>query len=146
MIEILEQINEITSGSAMVVGGVAKWLNGYTETYDKKWIDVCVTPDVVTQIKSLGKAIEFKNGTTFPSPTINQFIVKIVPEGVHRRDGYVLDVFVEESIEGKYTTISGSNVITPEADIEWHTELSASLENDICHDKLMSRKALYGIE
>lgn len=145
MIDILKQINEATSGSAMVVGGVARWLNGDYESYDKKWIDVCVTPDAVQGIKSLGRVLELRNGTSFPEPTLDQFIIKIVPEGVSHREGYVLDVFVEESIENKYTLKAGIKAITAEADLEWHKNLNLSLNNEITNEKLLKLQQLYNI-
>lgn len=145
MIDILKQINEATSGSAMVVGGVARWLNGDYEAYDKKWIDVCVTPEAVQGIKSLGKVLELPNGTSFPFPTLDQFLIKIVPEGVDRKEGYVLDVFVEESIENKYSLKAGIKSITAEADLEWHKNLNLSLDNDITKEKLLKLQQLYNI-
>ena len=142
MNNILQQINDITSGSAIIVGGVSKWLNGYTDTYDKKWIDVTIPSSSIEQIKSLGRYIELPSGTTFPPPTLDQFIVKVVPEGVSNRDGWVLDVFVED-VRPDYTAISGSNVITPQADLDWHIALSGSLPNETTHQKVVDRKELY---
>jgi len=137
MIDILEQIHNTTSGSAIVVGGVAKWLNGYTETYDKKWIDVSIPSSSVEQIIPLGIKLDLANGTTFPTPTLDQFIIVM-------DNGYRLDVFVQDE-PTDFSVISGSNVITPQADLDWHINLSGSLPNDYTHQKVVDRKILYNL-
>lgn len=137
MKDILKQIHDNTSGSAIIIGGVAKWLNGYTETYDKKWIDVVIPSSSVEQIIPIGIKLEIEGGTSFPLPTLDQFIIKT-------DSGHVLDVFVQEE-PTDYTIISGSNVITPQGDLDFHINLSASFQTDYLHQKVVDRKALYNL-
>ena len=137
MKNILEQIHNNTSGSAIIVGGVAKWLNGYTETYDKMWIDVSVESQYSNSLDNLGTRLDLPNGTSFPSPTIDQFIIRM-------DDGHRLDVFVQDE-PTDFTVISGSNVITPQADLDWHINLSGSSPNEYTHQKVVDRKALYNL-
>ena len=137
MIDILQQIHNNTSGSAIIVGGVAKWLNGYLETYNKKWIDVVIPSSSVEQIIPLGIKLDLEGGSSFPSPVIDQFIIRM-------DNGYRLDVFVQDEATD-YTIISGSNVQTPQADLDWHINLSGSIPNEYTHQKVVDRKALYNL-
>ena len=137
MNDILQQIHNNTSGSAIIVGGVAKWLNGYLETYDKKWIDVVIPSSSVEQIIPIGIKLDLEGGSSFPSPVIDQFIIKM-------DNGYRLDVFVQDE-PTDYTIISGSNVITPQGDLDWHINLSGSIPNEYTHQKVVDRKALYNL-
>jgi hypothetical protein len=137
MIDILQQIHNNTSGSAIIVGGVAKWLNGYTETYDKMWIDVSVESQYSNSLDNLGTRLDLPNGTSFPSPTINQFIIRM-------DDGHRLDVFVQDD-PTDFNVISGSNVITPQGDLDWHINLHSFIGSDYTLGKLNDRKELYGL-
>ena len=137
MIDILQQIHNNTSGSAIIIGGVAKWLNGYFETYDKKWIDVVIPSSSVEQIIPIGIKLDLEGGSSFPLPILDQFIIKM-------DNGYRLDVFVNDE-PTDYTIISGSNVQTPQADLDFHINLSASLQNEYTHQKVVDRKALYNL-
>ena len=137
MNDILKQIHDNTSGSAIIIGGVAKWLNGYTETYDNHWIDVVIPSSSVEQIIPIGIKLEIQNKTSLPEPNLDQFIIKTDA-------GYILDVFVQDE-PTEYTIISGSNVITPQADLDFHINLSASFQTDYLHQKVVDRKALYNL-
>lgn len=138
MNEIIQQIHTATSGSAVLVGKAAKDLNGY-ETFTGNWIDVVIPSSSIEQIKTLGRYMSIQGGTTFTSPTVDQFIVKT-------DDRWILDVFVQDEIdESTYTVISGSNVITPQADVDYHMAVSASLKTQHLHNKVQARKELYGL-
>jgi hypothetical protein len=137
MKDILKQIYNNTSGSAIIIGGVSKWLNGYTETYDKRWIDVVIPSSSVEQIIPIGMKLEIEGGTSFPLPTIDQFIIKT-------DSGYILDVFVNDGPFPSHI-VSGSNVITPQGDVDFHMILSASFQTDYLHKKVIDIKKLYNL-
>jgi hypothetical protein len=137
MIDILQQIHNNTSGSAIIVGGVAKWLNGYTETYDKMWVDVSIENQYSNSLDNLGTRLNLPNGTSFPPPIIDQFIIAM-------DNGYRLDVFVKDELTD-FSIISGSNVQTPQGDINWHTNLHSSIGSDYTLGKLNDLKELYGL-
>jgi len=136
MDSILKQINDTTSGSAIIVGGVAKWLNGYSEGYDKKWIDICIPIGSVESIKLLGEYLPLSEGTSFPLPIIDQFIMKV--------DNWIVDCFViNEDIE--HSLIRGVNVITPKGDIDLHQSFYNNKPNEYTKKKIESNKVLYNI-
>ena len=138
MKRILKKIHNNTSGSAIIIGGVAKWLNGYTKTYGKKWIDVSITSEYSSSLDSLGTRLELDGGTTFPLPITDQFVIKTT-------DGYVLDVFIQDEPSESHI-VSGSNVITPQGDVDFHEALYIGVGTDYLLNRLNDRKALYGIE
>lgn len=135
MENILNRIHTATSGSAIIVGGVAKWLNGYKSEYTRRWIDISIPSTSITQISSLGRRGDIEGGTTFPHPILEQFV--IVTE-----DKYVLDVFVVDE-RPQYNIISGSNVQTPEEDLRIAMEISGSVKNEDFHNKVQTLKQLY---
>ena len=135
MTEILNQINTSTSNNAIIVGGVAKWLNGYLESYNKTWIDITIPSEFTSSLDTLGTRLEMSEGTTFPFPTEHQYIIKT--------DSYILDVFVQNTSNIEFSEISGSKVITPQADLDWHLNLSGSIPNEYTHQKVVDRKILY---
>ena len=137
MLDILEQIHNNTSGSAIIIGGVAKWLNGYTETYGKTWIDVSIRSEYSNSLDDLGTRLEINGGTSFPLPIIDQFVIKT-------DDGYTLDVFIQDEPIDSHI-VSGSNVLTPQGDIDFHLHLSASVPNEYTHQRVLDRKALYNL-
>lgn len=134
MNDILNQLKEIET-PLMIIGGVAKHLNGYLETYDKKWIDVAITSESIDAVKELGTYLPIE--TSFPIELVEeQFIVKT--------DYWILDVFVKDRIiQEEYTDILGIKVQTAEADVVWHAMLSDAMENEHCTDKLNERLNLY---
>jgi len=136
MIEFLQTINNSTNGTAVILGNVAQWLNGYREQPTGKFIDIAITSDQTGSLDSLGTRLEIDGGTTFPQPVIEQYLIKT--------ENYYLDVFVQNTLPGS-TLISGSNILTPEADIAYHTDLHTTVNNDYTLAKLNSRKELYGL-
>ena len=137
MKRILKKIHNNSSGSAIIIGGVAKWLNGYTKTYGKKWIDISITSEYSSSLDSLGTRLELSGGTTFPLPITDQFVIKTT-------DGYILDVFVQDEPSDSHI-VSGSNVITPQGDVDFHMILSSSLQTDYLHQKVVDKKILYNL-
>ena len=131
---ILNQLKQIET-PLMIVGGVAKYLNGYVETYDKKWIDIAITSESIDAVKQLGTYLPIE--TSFPPElVIEQFIVKT--------DDWILDVFVKDTlIYEEWDLVSGSRVQTPEYDVVWHALLTDVVDNEHCNAKLTERLNLY---
>jgi len=78
------------------------------------------------------------NGTDFPHPIIEQFLVKIEPN-------FVLDVFVQD-ISGVNWDFKGDlRVVTPKGDIEYHERINRSLHSDYITEKILAKRELYGI-
>lgn len=121
---------------AVIVGGVARWLNGYKEQPESRWIDISIPVSATGSLDSLGSRLEIKEGTSFPLPVKEQYII--------RTKDYFLDVFVNDQ-DLDYTVVSGSKVITPKADLDWHMFLSSSAQSEIMHDKVVELTSLYNI-
>ena len=136
MIEFLQTINTATDGTAVILGGVSKWLNGYQDQPTNRFIDIAVKSEHTGSIDSLGRRLEIAGGTTFPSPVVEQYILKT--------ENYILDVFVSSTLP-ESNVISGSNILTPQADIEFHTNLHSFIGSDYTLGKLNDRKELYGL-
>lgn len=134
MNDILTKLNAIET-PLMIVGGVAKYLNGYIESYDKKWIDIAITSESIDAVKTLGTYLPIE--TSFPIELIKeQFIIKT--------NTWIIDVFVkDELIYEEWEIISGSKVQTPEADLVWHVELNNIVSNEHTSKKLVDRLSLY---
>lgn len=128
MIDNLNKINEATSNEVIIVGGYARWLNGDIEKPTKKWIDIAIDENQVENVKSLGTYLQLPH-------TNEQFVVNC--------GDYILDVFIQDISDLDYTIISDLKVITKQADLDYHTMLSASLQTDYAHQKLESIKAIY---
>tara|TARA_R110000822_G_scaffold46727_10_gene124359 strand:- start:128 stop:541 length:414 start_codon:yes stop_codon:yes gene_type:complete len=137
MVDLLKQIHLATSGTAIIVGGVARWLNGYKEKDLSRWIDISILSKYTNEISSLGRRGDIKGDTTWPYPVMEQFVV--VTE-----NKYILDVFVVDE-PTEYTFISGSNVITPQSDLQWHTNMSGSIQSEYLHEKVNRLKDTYNL-
>jgi hypothetical protein len=137
MVDLLKQIHLATSGKAIIVGGVARWLNGYREKDLGRWIDISIPSKYINEISSLGRRGDIQGDTTFKYPVLGQFVV--VTE-----DKYILDVFVQDE-PTEYTFISGSNVITPQSDLQWHTNMSGSIQSEHLHKKVNRLKDTYNL-
>jgi len=136
MLDFLQTINTVTNGSTVILGGVAKWQNGYGTEPTSKFIDIAVTPQQTSSLDTLGTRLEIQGGTTFPTPVQEQYVLKT--------DNYILDVFVVNELP-QSTLISGSNIQTPEADVQFHTSLYDAQPNDYILGKLNERRTLYGL-
>jgi len=135
MVDLLNKINVATSGTAIIVGGVARWLNGYTTEYLKRWVDISIPTKSIDAIRSLGRHGDIEGYTTFAHPVLSQFVV--VTE-----DKYVLDVFVQD-IPTEYTIVSGIKTITPQADLKWHIDMSEYIKSQHLYDKVERLKGIY---
>lgn len=136
MVDFLQKINKTTNSSAVILGSVAKWQNGYGTEPTNRFIDIAVTPEHTGSLDTLGTRLVIDGGTTFPTPVQEQYII--------RTDNYILDVFVVNELP-QSTLISGSNIQTPEADVQFHTSLYDAQPNDYTLGKLNDRKVLYGL-
>lgn len=123
-------LRDITNDSTIVLGGVSRWLKGYTETYEKKWIDISVSSEYSSSLDVLGRRMEINGGTTFPLPIKHQYIIKT--------DEFVLDVFVQDKNRPIGILVDGIRCVTNEEDINWLYYLGEPAKN-----KLKERKQLY---
>lgn len=137
MVELLNKIHLATSGTAIIVGGVARWLNGYTTEYLRRWVDISIPSKYIGEIRSLGRDGDIKGDTTWPYPVISQFVV--VTE-----DMYILDVFVVDE-PTEYRVVSGNKVITPQADLLWHQTMSERIKSQHLIDKVAKLKKVYSL-
>ncbi len=135
MEQILDNIHTTTSGTAVIIGSLARFLNGHIPTEPaRKWIDITIHSDYVDNVRALGTPREIKGGTSFVYPITNQFIVQV--------EGYFLDVFVNNT-ETPSTEVQGRNVITPEGDLNWHVDLLMSQPSQMLHNKVVRLRSLY---
>ena len=132
MTDILQQITE---NNGIIVGGVARYLMGYEETYTKKWIDIVINESDKSNIKDMGLYLPIE-GTTFPSPVTEQFIVKL-------DSGYILDVFVRDTTDVKTKVLEGIIIQSEDGDIEYHEDLLSKVNNQYCEEKITKIKTIY---
>jgi len=135
---LLEKLNKETKGEIIILGGYAKLLNGYVESYEKNWIDIAIPPSSVEVVKKLGKYLPLPNGTDFPHPIIEQFLVKIEPN-------WVLDCFVQDTSGIDWWFKDDLRVLTPKGDIEYHQRINRLLESDYITEKILAKRELYNI-
>lgn len=135
MVELLNKIHLATSGTAIIVGGVSRWLNDYSQEYLRRWVDISIPSKYTNEISSLGRRGDIKGGTTWTHPVKEQFVV--VTE-----DRYILDVFVVDE-PTEYKIISGVNVITPQADLKYHQHMLNTIGSQLLKDKVRKLNSLY---
>ena len=137
MVELLNKIHEVTSGKAIIVGGVARWLNNYSPEYLRRWVDISIPSSYIGHIRTLGRHSDIQGDTTWPSPVLTQFVV--VTE-----DKYILDVFVVDE-PTEFNLVSGLNVITPNADLVWHQNMADKIKSQHLIDKVEKLKGIYNL-
>lgn len=136
IIERLEHINQNIVGDVIVLGGMSKYLNGYRNEQPSGLIDISVKSESTSSLETLGKRCDIEGGTTFLDPVKDQFVL--------RTEDYGFDVFVQD--EPTDTTIIGSlQVLTPQGDLNWHMDMSSSIQSEYLHNKVQSLKELYGL-
>lgn len=136
IIEKLEYLTNELDGNLIVLGGMSKYLNGYRDVMPDGLIDISITSEVSSSIELLGKKLEINGGTSFAPPVKEQFIFK---DGEH---GF--DVFVQDQ-ETPYTIVGSLKVLTPQGDLDWHLNMSSSIQSEWLHNKVQSLKELYGL-
>jgi hypothetical protein len=136
IVEKLEYLSENITGSLIVIGGMSKYLNGYREELPTGMIDISVTSDTTSSLEMLGERRNLHGGTTFMEPIKDQFILKT--------DDHIFDVFVQDE-PTDHSIVGSLKVITPQADLNWHLNMSGSVQSDHLHNKIQSLKELYGL-
>ena len=136
MEEILEQISQYSSGSAIIIGETARYLNGYSTSPNRTWIDISISSENNSLLDNLGSKVEVSN-QTFPSPILYQSIIKT-------SNGYILNILTQDETP-EYNNISGSNVITPLADLNLHINISSSFPSPFIHQRILDIKELYNL-
>ena len=136
MEEILEQIHQYSSGSAVIIGETARYLNGYSTSSNRTWVDISIASENNSLLDGLGSKIEVPN-QTFPSPILHQSIIKT-------SNGYTLNILTQDEIP-EHNIISGSNVITPLADLNLHINISSSSPSPFIHQRILDIKELYNL-
>jgi hypothetical protein len=137
MVNQLKDISFKLDDNIIVVGGVARFLNGYTETYEKDMVDVVIPPTEIESLKRLGRLNKLTGPTNFPSPIIERYGFK--------KDQLRMDVFVRETKDVEYQIIQDLKVATPQHDLKFVKEMKTFYENDFWENKLDRLEDLYGI-
>lgn len=137
MEEILNNIHSATSGTGVILGSTARFLRGYYAEPSKKWIDISIRTEYIDNVRALGRPFDLQGGTSAPSPVKDQFIVKL-------EDRYFLDVFVNDE-EISTTSVRGYNVITEQADLDWHVMLKNIFEVPELNTKVEMLQLLYNL-
>lgn len=133
---ILNQIHNITSGSAVIIGETARYLNGYSTSSNRTWIDISITEENRNLLDGLGSEIEIST-QSFPLPITYQSIIKTP-------DGYTLNILTQEILP-EHHFISGSNVITPIADLNLHISMSNNSPTPFIQQRILDLKELYNL-
>jgi len=139
-IEFIKNVNNHLNGNVIILGGWSKFYDGYYSNYEKKWVDVAITPESVDLISELGVPLEINGGHSWGKMIVNQFVVMC---GV-KPNRYFLDVFVSNKLEG-YKEINNLKITTPQANIKWHQEAYDILEYEWLSEKITNLKNLYNI-
>lgn len=134
--QLIDQITQVTSGSAVFVGSVSRYYNGVTGSYS----------DVDTWIPSSSLQALKDNFTVLDSQTnwtgiIDQAFLIYYNSGSGKR---YHDVFVSEN-EPSSSLISGSKFQTSEYDLHIHRLASSSIGSQYLHDKVQMLETLYGV-
>ena len=134
--QLIDQITQVTSGSAVFVGSVSRYYNGVTGGYS----------DVDTWIPSSSLQALKDNFTVLDSQTnwtgiIDQAFLIYYNSGSGKR---YHDVFVSEN-EPSSSLISGSKFQTSEYDLHIHRQAASSIGSQYLHDKVQMLETLYGV-
>jgi hypothetical protein len=136
IVERLEYLDQNITGSLIVLGGMSKYLNGFRNTQPSGLIDISIKSESTSSIEQLGTRCNILGGTSFSDPVKEQFILVT--------EDYKFDVFVQD--ESTPTNVVGSlNVLTPQGDLNWHLNMSSSIQSEYLHNKVQSLKELYGL-
>jgi len=133
-----EILLELTQKGGVILGGVQRFILGYTPNYTKTFIDVAISQENKDKLKEMGRYMELPDGTTFPYPIEEQFVVKLT-------NGWVLDIFVRDVSQMETKMIDGIRVQSEADDLSFHQELYNKIGNDYCKEKLEKRKQIYGL-
>lgn len=136
IIERLEYLDQNITGSLIVIGGMSKHLNGYRDELPSGMIDITVTSETTSSLEKLGERRNLNGGTSFLDPVKDQFILKT--------SDYIFDVFVEDELTD-HKIVGSLKVQTPQGAIDWHLNMSSSIQSEHLHNKLQSLRELYGL-
>lgn len=133
---LIQQINNITSGTAIIVGKWSRKYNGYLPDHSSNWISISINSSYVNEIKTLGIVLNEIGQDNWGTLVDDQFFMKTP-------DGYRVNVYVTENTP-EYTFISGSRVETPAHDLNWHIQASGSFKTEYLHNLVQDLQLLYG--
>ena len=134
--QLIDKITEVTSGSAVFVGSVARYYNGVTGSY--RDVDTWIPSSSLQQLRD--------NFTVIDSQTswdgiIDEAYLIFYTGSVGKR---YHDVFVSEN-EPSSSLISGSKFQTNEFDLHIHRLASSSVGGEYLHNKVQMLETLYGV-
>ena len=138
--EFIKNVNNHLNGNVIILGGWSKFYDGYYSSYEKKWVDVAITPESVDLISELGVPLEINGGHSWGKTIVNQFIVMC---GERKKRNF-LDVFVTNNMP-EYKTIDGLKIQTPQAGINFHQKVYEDLNEDWVLQKIQKLKTLYSL-
>lgn len=132
--ELIDKINEVTSGSAVFVGSVARYYNGVTGSY--RDVDTWIPSSSLQALQDNFEVIEATNG--WEGIIDANYLIRYTSGSGKKYH----DVFVSEN-EPSSSLISGSKFCTPEYDLYIHQLASSSLQTEYLHDKVVYLTDLY---
>lgn len=138
MVEELKKLNLDMDGEVIVVGGVARYLNGFSDSYGKDMVDVVTSQNGIKNLEKMGRLVKLEGPSNFPFPIIERYGFK---QGDLR-----LDVFVRDLEDVEHKIIQGIKVSTPEHDLKFVNQMKTFYKNDFWKDKLVRLNELYDIQ
>ena len=140
MEQFLQDINTQLNGQVVILGGWARYYNGYAPDYSKHWVDVSITSSSIDLISQLGNKLDLQGGHSWGSHIEDQFIVACGT----RESRKVIDVFVESTLP-EYEVVNGLKIQTPQAAVNWHQAAFDLLGVPQLENKVSNLKTLYGL-
>lgn len=134
--ELIDKITEITSGSAIFVGGVSRYYNGVTGSY--RDVDTWIPSSSLQSLKDNFTVLDSQTGW---DGIIDEAYLIFYDSGSDKK---YHDVFVSELIPSS-SIISGSKFQTEEFDLHIHRQASSSIGGEHLHNKVQMLETLYGV-
>lgn len=134
--ELIDQITQVTSGSAIFVGSVARYYNGDVSAY--RDVDVVIPTSSLKDLKDNFTVIETTNG--WPDLIDQTYLIKHpIPGGKAYHDVFVCSAMPSSSL------ISGSQFTTAEYDLHIHKQAFALYSGSYLENKVSALEALYSL-
>jgi len=131
---LIDDITRVTSGSAVFVGGVARYYHNNTGSY--KDVDFWIPSSSLQDVKDNFTVISSSNG--WPNIIDENWLLR------HQLDNgkKYHDIFVSSN-EPSSSLISGSKFCTPDYDLYMHRHASSSIGGTYLHNKAQNLESLY---
>ena len=137
MEELIQSINEITTGSAVIIGEWARKYNGFIDNPPSDVIFISIPPSSVYSIQNLGNVIATIGQNNWGTMVENQIVIATPTN-------QIIEVYVTNSTP-TYNIISGSKVQTPAYELQWHQQAYTLFSTEYLNLKIQELQSLYNL-